>query len=266
MASMFGEGLHFSVSQIKAYLLCPRQYELRYVRAERPAFVPVPLAFGTAFHAALGFFYGIIGATKAVPSLAEVEQVFADAWENAASGPVPLQGEPDDTGSDPLARARQMLSVFYDAVTQGHPPEVQAVEQQFTVELHDPDTGAPLEEQLVGVFDLVVKEETRAIIVEHKSAAKRWSADQLRHDLQASAYKYAATRLGLGDVGLRLQVITKAKSPSLQIEDLRRGAADEEDFLRVAVGVLRAIDARAFWPNRGWQCRSCPYGTACSRR
>ena len=48
-----------------------------------------------------------------------------------------------------------------------------------------------------------------------------------------------------------------------QIEDLDRSAEDEEEFQRVAVNVMRGVDAGAFPPVRGWQCRSCPYSHAC---
>ena len=87
---------------------------------------------------------------------------------------------------------------------------------------------------------------------------------QFAFELQPTAYKLAARQMGLGDdIGLRLQVVTKTKSPAVQIEDVHRFDRDEEDFLRTAIGVLRAIDAGASYPIRGWQCRSCQFGHAC---
>jgi hypothetical protein len=53
-----------------------------------------------------------------------------------------------------------------------------------------------------------------------------------------------------GDVGL--QVVTKARSPAVLVADLERGSRDEDDFLRTAVGVLRAVDAGTAYPVRGW--------------
>ena len=47
------DALHVSVSQVKTWLRCPRQYELRYVRGAEPEVVPTALAFGSAFHGAL---------------------------------------------------------------------------------------------------------------------------------------------------------------------------------------------------------------------
>jgi hypothetical protein len=52
-------------------------------------------------------------------------------------------------------------------------------------------------------------------------------------------------------VGLRLQVITKSRVPAVQVGDGERRPRDEDDFLRTAVGVLRAVDAGVACPVRG---------------
>jgi hypothetical protein len=101
-------------------------------------------------------------------------------------------------------------------------------------------------------------------VVEHKTAAKKYGIDQIRFDIQPTAYRLAAREIGLGDVALRYQVVTKAKVPAIQIADLHRDEQDEDDFLRTVGGVLRAIDAGVTYPVRGWQCSSCPYAHACS--
>ena len=260
--------LHISVSQVKCYLRCPRQYELKYVRGVAAAFVPVALAFGSAFHAALSYFYGLVLATGVVPSLAEVTLVFTDAWRNAGDGDVPLQSDPEDEDEEVTIVAIEekgvaMLAAFYSQAA-ASPVTVESVERVFTCDLYDPDTGELLEEKLVGAFDLVVREGDRRVVVEHKTSARRYSEDQLKCDLQPTAYKLAAHQLGLGDVGVRFQVVTKTKTPAVQVVDVERGDCDRDDFMRTAVGVLRAIDAQAFWPNRGWQCRGCQYAHACS--
>ena len=38
---------------------------------------------------------------------------------------------------------------------------------------------------------------------------------------------------------------------------------DEEDFLRMAVGVLKPVDAGALYPVKGWQCRGCQFQRRC---
>lgn len=258
----FRQGLHVSVSQLRCYLLCPRRYELQYVQGVEPAFVPAPLAFGSAFHTALAFYYRELS-YGAAPPVQRLLDVFSDAWDRAARGPVPLQADDEEALSTLAAKGAAMLRTFHSYATPLPFPEIEAIEMPFSVELFDPDLGEVLEERLTGAFDLVLIENERRVVVEHKTSARRYTEDQLRHDFQPTAYRFAARELGMGTVNLRYQVVTKAKEPVVQVEDVQRGEAQEDDFLRTAVGVLKAVEAGAFYPVRGWQCRSCPYRWAC---
>lgn len=258
------QGLHVSVSQLKTYLRCPRQYELQYVQGMEAAFVPAALAFGSAFHTALAFYYRELS-FGAAPPVQRLIDVFTDAWDRAAHGPLPLQADDDETLSVHVEKGAAMLRAFHSYATPLPFPEIEAIEMPFSVELFDPDLGEVLEERLTGAFDLVLIENDRHVVVEHKTSARRYTEDQLRHDFQPTAYRFAARELGMGRAGLRYQVVTKTKEPAVQVEDVHRGEAQEDDFLRTAVGVLKAIDAGAFYPIRGWQCRTCPYLAHCSR-
>ena len=256
------EGLFLSVSQIKAWLRCPRAYEYRYVRGAEAEFVPMPLAFGSAFHEALAHHYGWLKAGEASPSLDASKQRFVDSFTAARNGDVPLQ-HADDGETFDLLQAKG-LEMVQAALT--HPlaqSTVLAVEESFTVDLHHPDTGEVLDIKLTGVVDLVIEEDGHRTIVEHKSSARKYTADQLMFDVQPSAYAYAAGQLGWGDVGLKFNVITKTKLPAVQVEDLRRDDNDLEDFLRTAVGVLAAVEAGISFPIRGWACRGCQFKARC---
>jgi CRISPR/Cas system-associated exonuclease Cas4 (RecB family) len=264
------DGLYISVSQVKTYLMCPRKYELHYIRGEPPAFVPVALAFGSAIHTALAGYYGEIKASGEPLRRDLMLDVFRDAWDKGTSGPVPLQANEDDndtTREQIVDKGVSMLEVFYEhAGKTAAEFDVVAVEKSFAVSIHDVETGELFEELLVGTIDLIVNESGQRIIVEHKTAQKKYSLDQLRFDIQPTAYKLAAREMGLGEVGLRFQVITKTKAPAIQIADVRRDERDEDDFLRTVGGVLRAIDAGVSYPLRGWQCRTCPWAGPCERR
>jgi CRISPR/Cas system-associated exonuclease Cas4 (RecB family) len=139
------------------------------------------------------------------------------------------------------------------------------VEVPFTIELPDPTTGEILEERLVGALDLVVREEAKHVVGEHKTAAKKWSKDQIDHEIQLSAYKLVARALGLGEVGLRLQILTKTKKLKMIVEETDRTERDEREFIEIVVGVLRAIDARVFFPIRNGMCGGCTFQRQCER-
>jgi hypothetical protein len=111
----------------------------------------------------------------------------------------------------------------------------------------------------------VVREEEKHVVEEHKTAAKKWSKDQIRNDGQLSAYKLVARKLGLGEVGLRLRVLTKTKKPKMIVENTDRTERDEREFLETVVGVLRAIDAQVFFPIRNGMCGGCAFQKACGR-
>jgi CRISPR/Cas system-associated exonuclease Cas4 (RecB family) len=241
------DGLYVSVSQVKTWLMCPRKYELKYIRGVAPAFVPVNLAFGSAFHEALAGYYGEIKATGIPLRRDLVLDTFRAAWAKAAEGDVPLQADDDD--ADPGAMIDKGVSMLHAFCEQAGTPEVESVEHGFTITIHDVDTGDALEEQLVGTMDLLIREECRVVVVEHKTAARKFTADQLAYDIQPTAYQ-----------------IAKAKVPAVQVTNIRRDEHDEQDFLRTAGGVLKAIDAGVSYPLRGWQCKSCPFQGPCGQR
>ena len=266
MAKPTHDGLYVSVSQVTCYLRCPRQFELKYIRGTPPAFVPVPLAFGSAFHAALAAFYGEVK-VSGTPLMRDLMlDVFRSEWAKALNGPVPLQvDEGDDTSTDVIVdKGISMLHAFAEHAEKNlDGVVVESVEKSFAVAIHDPDTGEILEEQLVGTMDLVLLDHDRRVVVEHKTSSKKYGADQLRFDIQPTGYKLAARQAGMGDVGLRFQICTKVKVPQMQVVDITRDAKDEDDFLRTAGGVLKAIDAGVSYPIRSWACRGCQFAHAC---
>lgn len=257
------DALHVSVSQIKTWLRCPRQYELRYVRGAEPEVVPTALAFGSAFHGALAAHYM---AKKDGRTIGDDEMLegFRAVWAEKTSTGVPLE-KSEDEATDPVDLAVRMIGAFRTHAA-NEDVEVLAIEEPFAAVLHHPDTGEVLEEQLTGFIDLIVVEDGHPVVVEHKTSAKKYGADQLRFDVQLTGYQHAMHQRGWEDVGLRYQVVTKTKTPVVQVEDVLRDEGDDADFLKTVVGVLRAIDAGVFFPIRGWQCRGCQYRRQCGSR
>jgi CRISPR/Cas system-associated exonuclease Cas4 (RecB family) len=255
-----GDGLHISVSQIRTYLNCSRLYELRYVRRATPAFKPTAFAFGTAFHAALAQFYVALKEDGTPPPLGLVTYAFCDAWERELESDIPLQAdedEPDDKGVEMLALFHEQASKAVAGL------EIESVEKPFAVAIHDPATGEVQDENLVGAFDLVVHDGRRRTIIENRTSVRRYGEDQIRWDIQPTGYQFAARQTGLGEVGVQYQVVTKSKMPAFQVIDLERLADDHEEFLRVAIGVMRGVDAGVFVPVRSWACRGCPFAHLC---
>jgi hypothetical protein len=115
-----------------------------------------------------------------------------------------------------------MLRVFHAHAARAPAIRPVLIEAPFNVELRDPITGEVLDEKLTGVIDLVAEREGRLRIFEHKTSARRYGRDQLDFDLQPTAYLYAARELRVEVEGVTFQVLTKAATPVVQVEDVER--------------------------------------------
>ena len=256
------DGLYVSVSQLKTYLRCPRQYELRYVLGEKPESVAVALVLGSAVHAALASYYTSVR-DGAMLSLEAMLEVFAGAWIAAQPPDMPVLTDDGHPLASVASHGAAVVRTFHAHAARAPAVRPVLIETPFNVDLHDPATGEVLDEKLTGIIDLVAERGGRLRIFEHKTSARRYGRDQLDYDLQPTAYLHAARQLGLDIEGVTFQVLTKAATPIVQVEDVERDTSAEDEFLLTVVGVLRAIDAGAFYPVRGWQCRGCAYARRC---
>ena len=251
-----------SFSSISSFLRCPRAHACRYILKEQPTFRPVVLAFGTAVHEALAFFYAAHRDNLPEPSIQDLKDSFEEAWQRELRHEIPVLLDEGQTEESLLAQGQAMLAVFHEEAPRPH--RVIAVEAPFAVEIYDPATGEILPERLAGYFDAVIQDETsRVHVVEHKTAARKWSEDRLANDLQITAYDFAAQELGFEDAQVTVQVLLKQKEPALTIYTPQRGERDHQDFLAVASGVLKAIAAGADHPIRDWQCKTCGFAGRC---
>jgi len=253
---------HISISAIGTYLRCPAQYAHRYISRTPPSHRAAALAFGSAIHTALALFYSCLMESQPEPSAEELQDCFSDTWTRELEGTIPVLLDGKDTPDSARDKGMEMLKVFHEQAPRPH--KVLGVEEPFSVEVLDPRTGTPFAERLVGVFDAVVQDEDGTChILEHKTAARRWSKTRLDHDLQVTGYTLAAPLVGLPDAGVTLQVLLKTKTPALELYSPSRTDRDRQDFLQVISGVLSAVKVGAYYPIRDWPCSSCAYAGPC---
>jgi hypothetical protein len=249
------------VSALKLFIQCPRKWRLIYFDKVEFAFRPMALAIGTVWHEVLGRWLGS-AAAGSVPSRDELRELLRAGIETAVSadGPPVLFDEEEQNVEGTIELGTRMLDVFLDDVAL--PEKVLGIEVPFSLGLRDPDNGEPLAVPLVGAMDAVVLENGQRTVWELKTSKKRWSLDQLAYDLQPTAYRLSAQEQGR-DVPVKLIVVTKARTPLVQVERLTRGRQDERDLQATAASVLRAVAAGVDHPIRGWACRGCPVAHAC---
>jgi len=253
---------HISISAITAYLLCPMAFAHRYIYKTPPSHRAMPLAFGTAVHTALALFYSRLMETRPEPTPEELAASFSDTWTRELAGNVPVLMDNKNTPDSLRDKGVALVNVFHEQVSR--PYEVIGVEEAFSIEIVDPQTGTPFAERLVGVFDAVVQDEDGSCrILEHKTAARRWGRTRLDNDLQVTAYTQAAPMVGLQNAAVTLQILLKTKQPALEVYYPTRTASDHQDLLQVISGVLSAVAVKAFYPIRDWPCQSCPFAGPC---
>jgi putative RecB family exonuclease len=253
---------HISYSAIGKYLRCPRSYRFKYLDRAPPETRASALIFGSAIHEALAHFYIELKNEKPEPSHAEVSRVFRDYFRIQMEKPLPvLFGEKESEGGL-VDTGVEMLRVFLEKADR--PYKVIDVESPFSVELIDWETGEVLP-RLVGIFDAVIQHANLKFeILEHKTAAKRWPQNRIENDGQISLYTHVAPLVGFENADVTIQVLLKLKKAAFEVYRTTRTDRQRHEFLETAVGVLRAVDAGAFYACRDWHCRTCEFSQRCN--
>lgn len=251
-----------SFSQLDQYIRCPLKYRFMYVDRVDPEWIPAVLIFGRGIdNAASHYFRGVAAGTP--PGLGEVQDVFASYWDLETS----LRAVRFWKGSkaDLLDQGTRMLKVFHGA--QDPATEIVDVQRRLTVPLIDQQTGEVLERELVVVMDLLERDrEGHLVVVDLKTAARKYTELQVETSLQLTVYSYAAEMAGLADredVRLRFDVLTKTKQPEFHRYPTSRDRRANVRLFRLAAEVLRGVDAGVFHPVVGWQCKECQFRERC---
>lgn len=241
---------YLSYSQLALYLECPLKYQLRYLAeggyGEEP--VPAAMAFGSAVHQTLAQFYRQ-AMDGEMFSLDDFLAVFAAAWEAEVEKKEVSYNHGEDFASL-LTLGQALLKVFARAA---HPLKVIAVEVPFEFKLEHPRTGKEFHIPIKGVIDLIEEDEQGTLwIVDHKTAGRAYSEQQIAGDLQMLIYAAAVKQLDVvegREALLRFDVLLKTKTPQFLRYRMRRDDRDRERLFEIVTGIWKAIEAEAFYPR-----------------
>ena len=256
---------HWSYSRINGLVNhCSLQWAFRYVYNIEPAFTSPALVFGTAWHRTLELVFNRRregSYTTTQDAAAFFDEQFR--LECSEAEPAVRFGEKEDT--ETLAqKGREMLPCILEELDTTE--RVVNTSVPFSAPLVDAD-DRKLDAPLVGEFDCVLEKEGTPVIVDWKTAAKRWPEHKVKSDLQPTCYLYAWYHMHpWTHAEFRFDVVAKAKTPTYTTY---RAERDIEDFRRLGemVRVLeRMIQAEAFLPDeQSYDCSNCPYTEACRR-
>ena len=261
--------LHVSHSQIFTYLNCSLKYRFMYVEARPQERVSIALPFGSAIHASLERYYRTLKEKGVKEPLGVLLNYVRTPHQpgNGSHGQVPIVFKKETPDRDAVIdMGNAMLEAFHEGVDlTGF--EIVDIERPLSARLYT-DEGQPTDLKLIGVLDLVLKDEAgRIIAVDNKTASKPYAQATVDDDNQLTCYAYllAANRyvFPTADVHCRLDVLRKLKTPKLEQYHTVRTADQRRRFAKLATAVLAGIEARIFMPQPSWMCSDCAYADAC---
>jgi putative RecB family exonuclease len=245
---------HLSYSQISTYLTCPLRYKLHYVDLIPPAFTSAALTFGSSLHEAVAAYYqSRLEGDPIRPD--QMLDVYRDTWRNA-EGVKFFNGDNEESL---LKKAEQLINVFHEQVDPHM--TVLGVEEFFEVQL------AKEVPPFQGYIDLIEESpDGRVTVADLKTAAKKLGDNNVHSNLQLTAYSLGAEALGFDpdSLTMRLDVITKTKSPEMVKYDTSRTQQERERFVKLVRQVWSAIEHHAFFPHQDWQCVQCAWAKECA--
>lgn len=265
--------LHVSAASLRLLESCPRAWSYRYLLGHPAEDTAPNLVLGRAVHAALARWFESHRDGTPEPALEEMQEVAFDVIADAERGSVPiLVGNEDE---DLRVETARLLTAF--AQQPWRPRRVVAVEAPFSLALtHHPVTGEAFsfEEQVTGVFDLVVEDEDGALaVVDHKTG-KRMPVAEGGFDLQMAVYAWAAERIYKPGRQVRLyhHVLTRTKTVKVELRVIPTEVANVTEGVEAVVSGVELIHTAVSHPNpvrllgrrRSWRCGSCSFRRRCA--
>ncbi|HKQ50405.1 MAG TPA: PD-(D/E)XK nuclease family protein [Phycisphaerae bacterium] len=252
---------YLSLSQVTTYQTCPLRWYFQYVAQLPHEQVGASLVLGGAIHSAIEAYYQAELAGEPVPDRDRLMTVFEEAWRKNANAPIHF-GKDDSAGSlNDLAG--RMVSAFLESSSCDPGGTVLGIEEEIRTEYLP---GVP---DLLARVDLIILTDDALVIRDFKTARSRWTAAKLAEAaVQLVLYGDLALPMAqaFGDRPVRLEfvVLTKTKSPQVEVLPVEADAASLVRLRRIIERVWAAMQAGHVYPNpSALNCSSCPFQRAC---
>jgi CRISPR/Cas system-associated exonuclease Cas4 (RecB family) len=255
---------YLSYSQLSLMRSCPQKFAFTYVEKTPADFIPVSLILGGAIHAAieLNNRAKLEGLTVTQGALLSA---YHDAWNRQkaqAGNDVPVRFNKGDDIDTVHTLADRMLAAFTASSLASPKGTILGIEEQLTVIL---DSEIP---DLLAKVDLVTHTDGALHVIDFKTSRSRWT-EQKALESGEQLLLYGVTVGGLSrdlniPVKLHFAIITKAKTPVVQLlpvpTDQSHIAAVKESVRQV----WEAITSRNFYPNPSpMNCATCQFRSRC---
>ncbi len=238
--------MEFSAKRIKMYLECPRKFLFAYVE-QIPVPTTAPLAFGKTIHAVIEQLHldGDLDEGKAV-------ERFRQIWQRTLDEEQPLFTDAYWTPQRYSRLAQKILSGYIKRHREKPAPLL--VEFEFLLPFG--------EHQLHGVIDRLEEAGGGLVVVDLKSDKTKPSKAELDTDLQFTVYAFAVFELFQQPVEKCVHYHLRTNEELLTYREPEQCQAVLSEVVRF---VAQNIQTGFFLPNRGIQCRWCPFAFLCEQ-
>ena len=250
---------YVSWSAISTFQSCPLKWHFRYQLGLPEEVVSASLVFGGAIHRAAEFHLREILAGNPIPDLDALLAAYQAEWQERDVGTVQF-GKSDDVNT--LGQlAERVLAVFQSSELAKPSGQILGVEEELRGQIAE---ECP---ELLARVDLIVDEGDCLTVTDLKTSRSRWSEQQVAGSAdQLLLYAEVAKDLLPGKpLKLQFGVISKTKSPSVEIHSVQLDAGRIARTRRVVQRVWQAIQAGHIYPNPSpLNCGGCPFRTLCA--
>jgi CRISPR/Cas system-associated exonuclease Cas4 (RecB family) len=249
---------YISFSALSTYQQCPLKFYFKYVARLPEQTIAASLVFGGAIHTAVEHHFRELLVGHPPPDLATLLDVYELAWRER-DGIEVLFGKEDSEES--LADlAGRMLAAFQAsefAMPQG---TILAIEEELRGPLV---SGLP---DLLARIDLLIETDDALVLTDLKTSRSRWSRDHVA-DASGQLLLYSELARELvphKQLVTQFAVLTKTKSPALDLHPVPIDDARVENTHAVAKLLWQAITAGHFYPAPSpLHCPTCPFRGVC---
>ena len=249
---------YLSYSAVRTFQGCPLKYRFRYIDGLPEDCVSSSLVFGSAIHAAVEFFFSQQLAGEEALSLDELLDAYQQSWRDRSKQEVRFAKT--ETANSLHQLADRMLAAFLASDLTKQEGRIIGVEEELRGAL-SPDLP-----DLLGRVDLLLETDDAIVIQDFKTSRSAWNEYQAEDQSeQLLLYADLVRRLVPGkQLRLQFAVITKAKSPKVQLLEAKVEESKLERTKRVFENVWSAIQSGNFYPSpSAMQCPGCGYRKQC---
>ena len=256
---------HLSWSSISLYRECPRRFYYHYIEKVPPEFVAATLALGAGFHSAAEAIFQAQLEAEDVPTLEVLLTIFDKHFYEETKKAPEIRYSKGNDETTIYALAEKMLNAYREYVVANAEQHslIIAIEQAYRFELIE---GLPPFEMRLDLLELHRNGEL--VITDIKTSKCRYNEKDIQEALpQIVLYAHAVMpilrELAAEKIVPRLAIITKAKTPVVQILEPKATQADVEMLKSQVAETWDAIQAGNFDKHESWQCAHCEYRRHC---